>query len=54
MKTLITVILPLVGIFLMAFGIQFLFNIDWKWLIVVLYAIDQLIPESDDIQSKDS
>lgn len=54
MKTLITVILPLVGIFLMAFGIQFLFNVDWKWLLVVIYVIDNLYPTADDIQTEDS
>ena len=53
MKTLITVILPLVGIFLMAFGIQFLFNVDWKWMIVVLYVADHLKLPADDIQTED-
>jgi hypothetical protein len=45
-------------ILLCAFGIGAIFNIDWKWLFVVLYTVNFLLTpvegEEDDIQPEDS
>ena len=44
-------------ILLCAFGIGAIFNIDWKWLFVVLYTVNFLLTpvegEEDDIQAED-